>query len=429
MARDAAKWISLALLVASAILSFIDRQILSLLVDPIKEDLSITDTQVGLLQGFAFAIFYGIAAIPFGWLADRSSRKWIIAGGIFFWSLMTAASGFARSFASLFAMRLGVGLGEATLGPSVHSMLSDLFERRQLPLAMSLYGAGVSIGAGLAYLVGGQVVEAVSGASSVHIPIVGSVKPWNAAFFIVGGPGLLLAAAVALFVREPRRSLGHRAAPGEGSLLAFVRSEWRLAAGIIGGLTLLTASGFATLAWSAAFFSRTFAWSAAEAGSVIGLILIGAGVTGGFLAGFVSSRLVSGGFVVAPVRIMAATAALAGVFGCAAFLMPTGSAAAFFLVPTIFFGTSYVGLGPAVVQSVIPPALRGRASAWQLLVTNTIGMIVGPLSVALITDIALGDPARVGISLAVTVGILSAAGGLAIFAAEKPYAKLFAARM
>ncbi|MEO1657728.1 MAG: MFS transporter [Pseudomonadota bacterium] len=421
------KWTSLALLIGAAILSFIDRQILSLLVDPIKQDLEISDTQIGLLQGLAFALFYGLAAIPFGWLADRKSRKWIITGGVLFWSLMTAVSGLARSFGQLFAMRLGVGLGEATLGPSVHSMISDLFDRKHLPLAMSLYGTGISIGAGLAYLVGGQVVEVVSSTPSFQLPLVGEVRPWNAAFFIVGVPGVVLAALIAIFVPEPvRKQVGTQSAEDSATLLVFVNERRALTLGIIGGLTFLTAASFATLGWSAAFYARTFGWSAAEAGTAIGLTLIIAGISGGLMAGWLSSKLIVKGRIDAPVVVMAAATVATGVAGAITFLAPSGAISVAFLVPTIFFGTCYVGLGPTVVQSIMPSSLRGRASAWQLLTTNTFGMITGPLSVALITDFVLGDPARVGISLAICVGLFNLLGAFLLWSVRRAYQHEFA---
>src|SRR5690348_9250206 len=155
-------WYVVVVLMACYTLSFIDRQILSLLVRPIKRDLALSDTQVGLLQGLAFALFYTFCGLPLGRIADAHHRRRLIQFGLFFFSLLTAACSLARSFGSLFAARMGVGVGEATLNPSAFSLITDYFDRRRLARAVSVYSMGIFIGSGLAFLVGGAVVDAVA---------------------------------------------------------------------------------------------------------------------------------------------------------------------------------------------------------------------------------------------------------------------------
>jgi len=186
-------WYLVVTLLIFYIFSFIDRQIISLLVEPIKRDLQVSDTQIGLLQGFAFAIFYTFFGIPIGRLADRVSRKKIIAAGVVIWSLMAALCGLAKNFSQLFLARIGVGVGEAALSPAAYSMITDAFPRQKLGRAFSFYNMGIPIGSGIALLVGGLVVVAVSGAGKTFtLPLFGEVRAWQFVFIVTGAPGLLL---------------------------------------------------------------------------------------------------------------------------------------------------------------------------------------------------------------------------------------------
>jgi len=418
------KWGTLFALVLAAMLSFIDRQILSLVVGPVKRDLGLSDVQISLLQGFAFAVFYAVAAIPFGWLADRWARKWIICSGIVFWSLMTFLSGFARSFGDLFAARLGVGLGEATLGPSVHSMIADLFKPDELPVAMSVYGFGVSIGAGLAFLIGGQIIDLMSSAPPVVLPAVGSLEPWQLAFMIVGLPGILLAILMALFLKEPQR-IGTDFATGERrqSLLEFFRRNPQLSVFVISGLSFLSAASYAHLAWMAAFFERSFAWSAGQSGVAIGAMLIVAGVAGGATSGALAAALIKRGRREGAIMVASTFAVFSSLFAAIGFLMPSGSLAIGFLAPSVFFGTAFVGLGPAIVQAAIPASLRGQASAWQLVITSLLGMTAGPLGVALLTDLVFQDEAMLGYSLCAMSLLFGLSGAVFLMTSVKPFRK------
>jgi MFS family permease len=168
-------WYVVFVLMVCYTLSFIDRQILSLLVAPIKRDLGISDTKIGLLQGLAFALFYTLLGFPLGWIADRYSRRNLVAAGVFFWSLMTALCSLAASFSSLFLARMGVGVGEATLGPSAFSLISDYFPKERLGGALSVYSMGIFIGSGLALIVGGTVVSAVQEMPAVTLPVIGAM--------------------------------------------------------------------------------------------------------------------------------------------------------------------------------------------------------------------------------------------------------------
>ena len=195
------------------------------MVGPIERDLGITDSQFAILTGGAFGIFYTIMGLPLGWLADRLSRKWIVAAGIACWSVMTAACGLAGSFSQLMLTRIGVGVGEATLSPSAYSMLADYFDRARLPRAMSVYTCGIFIGAGTAMMLGGAVVSAVGHTPGIHLAAIGITHAWQVVFLIVGLPGLVLALWLAT-LREPvRRDHGADSA-------AVARASGGIAAGL-----------------------------------------------------------------------------------------------------------------------------------------------------------------------------------------------------
>ena len=211
-------WYTVVLLTVAYVFSFIDRYILGLLVEPIKNDLGLTDTEIGLLLGPAFAIFYTTMGLPIGWLADRGRRAWIVTAGITIWSLATAACGLARSFPQLFLARVSVGVGEATLGPCALSMIADSFpeERRGKPIAF--YCSALGIGAGIASLAGASVFTWSKSVSGIELPVVGLVAPWQFAFIVVGLPGILLAFLM-FFLREPaRQDLGQVGTEGKAGI-------------------------------------------------------------------------------------------------------------------------------------------------------------------------------------------------------------------
>ena len=197
-------WVTVFVLLAAYAVAFIDRQILTLLVEPIQRDLEITDTQFSLLSGLAFTLFYTLMGIPLGWLADRGSRRKLILVSVLFWSAMTAACGMAKSFGMLFLARIGVGVGEAGLSPAAFSMIADSFPPEKRSRALSLYAMGAVAGVGLALIIGGAVIGWASTAPPVVLPILGELRTWQLAFLLVSLPGPVLAIAV-WALREPKR--------------------------------------------------------------------------------------------------------------------------------------------------------------------------------------------------------------------------------
>src|SRR5450755_2977415 len=197
-------WYVVGVLTLVYVFSFIDRQIMSLLVRPLRRDLGITDIQVSILMGFSFAVFYTFCGIPMGRLADTRSRRSIIAAGLVFWSAFTAMCGLARNFTQMLLYRVGVGVGEAALSPSAYSLITDYFPKEKLGTAISVYSMGIYIGAGMSYLLGGIVVRFASAQEAWILPLVGAVRPWQVIFLAVGLPGILVAPLV-YSIREPLR--------------------------------------------------------------------------------------------------------------------------------------------------------------------------------------------------------------------------------
>ena len=198
-------WYAVAVLTLANVSGFIDRQILSYLVVPMKRDLGVSDTQISLLMGLGFVLFYSVLGIPIGRMVDRGSRRVVTAVGVALWSVMTTLTGFTRTFNQLMLTRIGVGIGEATLGPASVSIIADLFPRRLLGVAMSVYMTGTFFGSGIGYALGASVVHVVDAMGTITLPVVGTIHAWQSVFFMVGLPGFAIA-LLCLTMREPVRN-------------------------------------------------------------------------------------------------------------------------------------------------------------------------------------------------------------------------------
>ena len=254
-------WFVVFVLCVTSICAYIDRQIINLLVEPIKIDLGINDTQIGLLQGISFALLYVIAAIPIAWIADFGDRTKVITVGILCWALATFSCGLATTFMLMFVARTIVGLGEATLTPSGYSLLGDYFPKGKVALAISLFTGSGFLGAGLAYIIGGQIVGHLNQVESYTLPLLGVVKPWQLAFMIVALPGLLLV-VVMQFVKEPPRQsavgadlIKLQARESFRALFQYVRENTRLFIGLFLGLSIIASATFSIMNWTPEYLS------------------------------------------------------------------------------------------------------------------------------------------------------------------------------
>ena len=405
-------WYAVAVLTLAYVFSFIDRTILALLVDPIKADLGISDTQIGLLQGFTFAIFYVLMGLPIGWLADRGRRNLIIAAGIFTWSLMTAACGLARTVVQLFLARIGVGIGEAALSPPAYSMMADYFPPERLGRPVGVYSAGVYVGVGLAFMLGGGLVQFFSQVPPITLPGVGPVGAWQLAFIAVGMPGVLVAALM-LTVPEPRRRglVNGDAAGNPGALGWIWRQRRGLSAAYMLGFSILGMPVQAAFAWAPTWLIRHFGFSPGEAGLVLGGTALVFGMSGMLCGGWMIDRFKAAGHDDAPLRVGLVAATGAAPFALTATLMNSPALALALLALVIFFVSCGISAAPTGLQQVTPNACRAQVSAVYMLFLNLIGTGAAPAVVGLANDLLFRDPAAVGWSMALLgIAPLIAAG-------------------
>lgn len=422
--RERAAWYLVGVLMSIYVFSYVDRQILSLLVGPMKRDLGLSDTQVSLLMGTSFAVFYSVCGIPLGRLADSRSRRAIIAVGLVLWSAMTASCGLARHYWQLLLLRMGVGVGEAALGPAAYSMITDSFAPRVLATAISVYSTGIYIGSGLAFVLGGVVIGAVSDGAPLTLPFAGEIRPWQLVFFIVGLPGLLM--TLLLFtIREPLRR-GAQAGRAGNSLplsevIAYLRENWQTIACHNLGFALLAFSSYGIGAWVPAFLQRTHAMSAQSAGVSYGVIVMLAGTAGIVFGGRLADRLAERGYRDAKLRT-GIIAALAGLpFGLLFPLVPSAELALLALIPAAFTTSMPFGCAPAAIQEMMPNAMRGQASSIYLFVINLIGLGLGPTCIALCTDHLFRDDAALRYSLLLVSTAAHLAAAVLLFAGLKPF--------
>ncbi len=415
MKRSRYAWYATAVLMVAYTFSFLDRQILNLMIGPIERDLHISDAQFAILTGGAFGVFYTLMGLPLGWMADRYSRKWIVTGGIACWSLLTAACGLATGFPQLMLTRIGVGVGEATLSPSAYSMLADYFDQKRLPRAMSVYTCGIFIGAGLAMILGGAVVNSVQHSPTLALAALGITHSWQVVFLVVGLPGL----AVALWLstlREPvRRDHGADSAAvartssslraGLKELGAFLLRYPRMCVSLFLGAALFSVLGYSD-AWYPELFIRTWGWTAAQSGLVNGASSLIAGPTGLLFAGWYSSRLIARGQVDACLRLTALGAIGITLPAALMPLAPNATLMAACLLPLKFFVGFPPVLIPAALQMVAPNRLRGQLGALFLFIVGIIGVTCGPVLPALLTDYVFHNHESLRYSLSLSTGLV-----------------------
>jgi len=393
----------LGVLLAAYILSFVDRNVLAILVAPIRQEFAISDFQFSLLHGWAFTLFYIVLGVPIGWLADRFSRRWIIIVGVGFWSLMTALCGVARSFGSLFLVRVGVGVGEATLSPAAYSLMSDYFPPARLRWATSVFAMGITLGTGASYMVGGFLYEFFSGVDLSHIALLADVRPWQATFITVGLAGFVVVALLALVREPPRQRLAGEA--GEplpfAAVTARLRGEGRLYGGLILGISMMSVIGYGSIAWYPEMLARSHGMAKAEAGAALGLVYMIAGTLGTFFGAVGAGWLQRRGHSDANMRWVMHAALLAAVPAVAAPLLPSSAMTLALFTAVIFLHYSHFGVAMAALQLATPGRMRGQVTAIALFATNLFGLGFGGSLVAALTDFVFGADAALRWSLAI----------------------------
>lgn len=407
--------------------SFVDRTIISLLVEPIKSDLRLSDTQLALVQGLAFGVFYAVMGLPFGWLVDRAPRKWIVAVGATTWCLATAACGLATSFTTLCLARIGVGAGEASLSPAAVSMIGDSFPPARASLPLGVYVGASSVGAGLALICGGGVITAVAQTPYVDLPAVGRVRSWQAAFLVVGIAGLVLVPLIAL-VAEPKRRTS--AEPGhfvaKPNILHHFRAWPRFYFCQYAAIALFAAMASGLLAWIPAFFMRRFGWTAGEVGLRYGLTLLLAGgaftVLGGWLAAHARRR----GLSTANIDVALPAILLVAPLMVAGLLAPSADLSLAVLSIALAVYALPGSLGIAAIQEATPPCLQGQAASVCYMVIGVVSLSIGPLGAALLTDYVFSEPSDVGYSLAVMAAVFAPASAFSMWLGRREFKRAIA---
>lgn len=414
-------WYVVAVLMLAYMSSFIDRMIVNLLVDPIRRDMGISDTQMSLLMGLSFALFYTLFGLPIGRMADSMNRSRIITVGILVWSAMTVACGMVKNYAQFLLARMGVGVGEAALSPAAYSMLTDYFPKERLATAMSVYSLGIYLGSGLALLVAAVSIHLASVQDLWHLPLVGAIFPWQMVFFIVGIPGLLIALLM-LTVREPARrdSAGASSVPLR-EVFAHLKANRSAFICHNFGFALLALVGYAAAAWVPTSLIRVYGMNVVEAAVAYGLAITVFGTLGAVGGGWLADRLAANGRADGRMRVglMAAVGMLP--FTAAFPFMPAATAATVLLVPICFFASLPFGAASAALQEMTPPRMRAQASALYLLVINLIGLGIGPTAVALFTDFVFRDDLAVARSLGLVCVLALCAAAAVVRISFKPF--------
>lgn len=402
---------------------------MSVLIGPIRQDFNISDFQYSLLHGFAFSMFYITLGLPIARLADKYPRFNIISIGVLLWSFMTCICGFTKNFISLFLARMGVGVGEAALSPAAFSILSDIYPKEKLPQATAIYSLGITIGGGLAYILGGIVYEYFATVNLDAFLFFSSLQPWQMTFFAVGLPGFLIALCLKC-LPEPPRTLNQTPSYTEENnssiydVLEFFKSNWQVYIGIIGSMSLMSVLGYGIMAWYPELLIRIYNIDRSIAGSHFGLVFIVAGSAGALLGGWLCSRLISRGVIDAPVRIIICVSILWAIPTLIAPFSNSSELAMIMAWPIVFFLNSYFGIGVSAIVLATPYNMRAQASAILLFFTNLFGLTFGPTAVAILTDFIFRGDEYLWASLGVLPLIVLPPALILALIARKPYIKM-----
>ncbi|HEV8333681.1 MAG TPA: MFS transporter [Steroidobacteraceae bacterium] len=418
-------WWAVGVLTFAYIVSFVDRTILSLLAQPIKVDLSLNDTEMGLLAGPAFGLFYAAMGLPLGWLADRASRRGLIAVGAALWCAATAACGLAATFVQLLLARIAVGVGEAALSPAAMSIISDSFPKERRAAPIGVYAAAAAVGAGLAMIVGGTIVQLVSHRDAFVLPLIGEIARWQAAFVLVGVGGLILLPLLATILEPLRRNESAVVAgAGAARIDRFIRDHADFMVRHYVAVSFYSVVVYAVLFWVPTQFARVYGWSLGETGLRYGLVLLLFGGAGTVLGGILSAHLGKRGVAQPAIWITVAGMTMAGPLLAGAALASDGWTSLMWYAPALLFMTLPGGTAIQVVQEAVPNRLRGQASAIYYLSTSIIGNTLGPPSVGLLTDYVYGDPLRIGSALAIVAIVIAPLTSLLALSTRAPFARL-----
>jgi MFS family permease len=410
-------WYVLGVICFGYVFAFMDRTIIGLLAPDIQKDFDLNDTQMGLLQGMAFAIFYTIFGIPLGWFADRFNRKWLLTGGMTVWSLLTAACGMASGFMPLFVLRMGVGVGESTLNPCSSSLISDHFPPEKRARAFGFYVMSTAFAGVISYILAGTLIAALRGYETIPVPLLGDLKPWQVTMVMVGLLGLLPALMLAFTVKEPVR-LGKVAADKAGATWAETRAFLLLNKKALGlflvaaALVILEIYGGAY--WHPSLFIRVHGWTASETAFYLLVVQSVIGIFSAYTSGSVTNYFKRKG-----VQEAVWMTAMIGCIGCTVFgtlgvIAPTPELA----LPLLWAKSLFINYPSAAamtaINEVTPNEHRGLTTAFYVVLTGLVAQGLGPLSVGLLTDFVFADPKMIGYSLGSIVFVTGCLGAICL---------------
>ena len=411
------------------IFSLIDRQILNLLVIPIQNDLLLSDTQISLLQGFAFVITYVLLSVPIGRLVDKFNRIKIMISGVVVWSITTFTCGLSRNFYELLFARMGVGAGEAALSPAAWSVLADYFRPERLSFPISIYLMGPYLGAGLAMILGAYVLDLTSGREAIYIPLIGSLAPWQITFIIVSLPGIIITGLL-LTVKEPKRKnikSNLEKIPNWSEVISFMLLNKRIYTSLHIATPFLVIMLYGLQAWSPTILVRVYDWELSDAGRVYGLIALFFGSTGVISGPFLSKVLKNLSISSSSLKVCVLGVSLAGIsisllpFQNDSFYALICIAIASFCIPLP------LALVTTIMQEVTPNPMRGVVNGMYVVSTNVIGLAIGPFLVAFGTDYIFNDPNLIAYSLSLVAVIVAPIGSILFCIGIKEYREKFEA--
>ena len=415
-------WYGVVILTLAYVLSFLDRQLLSLVVTDIKTDLELTDSQVSIILGFAFALFYTTMGIPIGRLADKKSRKTIIGIGISFWCLMTAATGIIKTYLQLFITRVGVGVGEATLSPSALSMISDYFPKEKRGTAMGFFNMGVSVGSGIALILGGQIVAYFADFPPIVLPLVGQIYEWQALFIFIGIPGLLVALLMTT-VKEPSRKGKMQVLNKSGDTseeisiketVRFIYQRKEAYGWLFLSMACSVLIGYAFLSWLPTMYIRAYNVPIRTITLWLGFAFLLGGPFGATMSGWLGDKLYKKYNNSAHVLLFAYSMIVLTVAATLVPLMPSYQTATLMFMPQIIMAAGQTALAPVAMINITPNQIRGQVTAVYFFVISMTGYTLGPTSVALITDFVFKDESLITYSISIVslvVGLIGIYAG------------------
>ncbi|RYY27655.1 MAG: MFS transporter [Sphingomonadales bacterium] len=406
-------YFSVGLLMLAYVFAFVDRMALSLVVDPIRSDLGLNDTQVSALAGLAFVVCYVLFSFPFGRWVDHHARPPALTLGVSIWSVAMVACGLATNFWQLFVGRMFVGVGEAAVNPVAYSTIPDTFPPHRRGLAMAIFASGSMIGGGLGVYLGSLLLEWAARTQPV-LPLVGQLAPWQILFIGLGLPGLLVALLVHFTLRDPPRRAALAAPATSRDVAAYFGEHRRLFTLMFLGFAGFAISNYAFTVWGPTYFMRVHHFSIAEVGILMGggFAIFGSG--GAIAGGLWADRVQKAGHREAPIRVALHIAWIQFPFFLGAYLCPQPMLAVALFCGGMFCASMIGGVQGAMVQVLTPNRMRGQAGAIYLTVVNVLGLGLAPIATAAMTDYVFGGPAEIGKSLAATSAVALALASLLI---------------